>query len=73
MNVRDLNKLTRKLINQGRGGADVAIDIKTFSEHEDATIHHVETGKYQRIQGVDDSGPVGPKFPTLVLRGGFPD
>jgi hypothetical protein len=73
MNVKDLHALTGKLIKQGRGDADVSFDTATIIENEDpaATIHHVDGAKYRRIQGIDDSGPVGPKFPTLVLRGEF--
>ena len=45
---------------------------RAIVEHEDpnACIHDVEGGKYRRIQGCDDSGPVGPKCPFLVLNGG---
>ncbi len=71
MTAKQLHELTGKLIGQGRGEADVAVDLATFVEHEDATIHEIETAKYRLIRGVDDSGPVGPKCPMLVLAGGF--
>lgn len=74
MSVKELHALTGKLIKQGRGNAEVGFDINTIVEHEDpsACIHDVEGGNYRRIQGCDDSGPVGPKFPFLVLNGGCP-
>jgi hypothetical protein len=73
MTVTDLHALTGKLIEQGQGAADVAFDGSTIIENEDPSVcvHHVEAGEYRLIQGVDDSGPVGPEFPTLVLRGEF--
>ena len=69
MTVEKLHKLTGDLIAQRRGNAEVAIDIATFIESENGTIHIVESAKYRRIQGADDSGPVGPKFPFVVLTG----
>jgi hypothetical protein len=69
MTVEKLHKLTGDLIAKRRGNAEVAIDIASFTESENGTIHVVESVKYRRIQGADDSGPVGPKFPFLVLSG----
>lgn len=73
MSIKELHALTGKLIKQGRGKAEVGFDISTIVEHEDANacIHDVDGAKYRRIQGCDDSGPVGPKFPFLVLNGGL--
>jgi hypothetical protein len=69
MTVKELHSLTGKLLQQKRGDADVAIDLSTFSEAENANIIPVNKGKYRRIQGADDSGPTGPKFLFLVLSG----
>jgi hypothetical protein len=73
MSVKELHALTGKLIKQRRGNAEVAFDTSSIMESEDPSvcIHDVERGKYKRVQGCDDSGPVGPKFPFLVLSGGL--
>lgn len=73
MSVKELHALTGKLIKQGRGSAEVGFDTSTIVENEDpnACIHDVEGWGYRRIQGSDDSGPVGPKCPFLVLNGGL--
>lgn len=69
MTVNKLHKITTKLIAQGRGDIDVAVDTASLHDDPDATINMIESAKYRRVQGVDDSGPTGPKFPMLVLAG----
>ena len=66
MTVHQLHTLTTKLITQNRGDAEVGIDLSQFIE-DDASIRVIDSAKYRRVQGADDSGPVGPKFPFLVL------
>lgn len=70
MTVKELNALTRKLIAQKHGDAELGVDLQSFVQREDANIGIVVHGTYRRVQGVDDAGPTGPKFPFLVLSGG---
>lgn len=69
MTVEQLHKLTGKLLAKKQGNAEVAINHASFSESENGTILTVESASLRRVQGADDSGPVGPKFPFLVLEG----
>lgn len=71
MTVTDLHKLTAGLIAKKQGNIDVTINFATFIENENGTILEVEAAKVERVQGADDSGPVGRKFPMLILSGGF--
>lgn len=71
MTIKQLHSVTGKLIAKEQGDHDVTIDIATFSESENGTILMVESAKFKRVQGADDSGPVGPMFTMLVLSGGF--
>ena len=71
MTVNQLHKITTALRAKKQGDAEVAIDHASFIESENGTILVVESGKLRRVQGADDSGPTGPKFPFLVLTGNF--
>ena len=71
MTVNQLHKITAGLIAKGRGDADVAVDTSACNDNADAPIDMIIGARYRRVQGVDDSGPTGPKFPFLVLNGGF--
>ncbi|HWA27835.1 MAG TPA: hypothetical protein VG734_19425 [Lacunisphaera sp.] len=71
MTVNQLHKITAGLIAKNKGDIDVAVDTTTCNDNPDAPIDMIEGAKYRRVQGVDDSGPVGPKCPFLVLTGGF--
>lgn len=71
MTVKQLHDLTGKLIAKKQGGIDVAINYATFLENDCGSILEIESAKVIRVQGADDGGPVGPKFPFLVLDGGF--
>lgn len=70
MNIDQLHKITGDLIAKKRGNLDVMINLATFTESENGTIHEIQTAKVQRVQGADDSGLVGSKIPMLVLSGG---
>ena len=71
MTITQLHKITGQLIAKKKGGIDVAINFATFSENECGSILEVESAKVMRVQGADDGGPVGEKFPFLVFDGGF--
>lgn len=70
MTVQKLHEITGTLLAKKRGNLHVMINIATFSESENGTILEVESAEVERVQGADDSGPVGRKFPMLVLTGG---
>lgn len=70
MTVNKLHKITTALRAQKQGNIEVAINYASFLEDENGSILTVETAKLERVQGADDSGPVGRKFPFLVLAGG---
>ena len=69
MTINELKKLIEQTIAEGHGDAEVAIDFDAFTENENGSILTVESGSYREVQGADDSGPVGEKFPFLVLNG----
>lgn len=71
MTVSELHQLTAALIAEGKGDAEVGINIATFAEDENGTILEVEKGEFQQVQSADDSGPLEDEFPFLVLTGGF--
>ncbi len=70
MTAKQLQSILAVALSE-RGDIDVMIDIATFAENEAGTIIEIESAEVKRVQGADDSGPVGPKFPMLVLDGGF--
>jgi hypothetical protein len=69
MTVEKLHQLTGKLLAKKQGNIEVAINHARFMESENGTILTVESATVRHIQGADDSGPRGPKFPFLVLEG----
>lgn len=70
MTIQKLHDITAELIAQKQGDADVAINFSSFLENEDGNILTVESAKFEQVQGADSSGPMGPKFPFLILDGG---
>lgn len=71
MTVTQLHELTGKIVADGDGANEVAIDFATFSESDSGTILTVESADERTVQGADDSGPTGAEFRMLVLGGGF--
>jgi len=69
MTVNQLHEITTALRAKKQGDAEVAIDHASFAANENGTILVVKSAKLRRLQGADDSGPIGPKFPFLVLAG----
>ena len=69
MTVNQLHEITTALRAQNQGNSEVAINHASFSENENGGILTVESAKLEHVQGADDSGPVGDKFPFLVLDG----
>lgn len=69
MSIEELHNITSGLIRQGKGDSTVAIDFATFMESENATILPIESWRHTKVQGADDSGPVGERFAFLVLSG----
>lgn len=69
MTVQKLHEITAALIANKRGDIEVMIDFATFEESENGSILDIETAIVRRVQGCDDSGPVGRKHNMLVLSG----
>ena len=74
MTVNQLHKITTALRAQKQGNIEVAINHASFPNeaahlYENGAILLVGKATLQQIQGADDSGPVGRKFPFLVLDG----
>ncbi len=70
MTVQKLHELTGKLLAEKQRNIDVAINFATFSENECGSILTVESAEVVQVQGADDSGPIGRKYPFFVLSGG---
>lgn len=70
MTVKQLHELTRKVIAGTEGDMDVAINFSTFAENENGNILLVTSAEVIRVQGTDDSGPIGDKELFFVLDGG---
>ena len=51
------------------GDIDVMVNTATFEESENGTVFEVEAASVERVQGADDSGPVGDKYPMFVITG----
>jgi hypothetical protein len=69
MTIRELHELTGEQIANGQADAEVAIDYSTFIENDNGNILTIERAALKRVQGADDAGPVGAKFPFFVLEG----
>lgn len=72
MTIDKLHEITTGLVSIGKGQCEVAINLATFHESENGAIIMVDDAAMEDVQGADDSGPVGPKFPTLVIVGEWP-
>ena len=51
------------------GDIEVMVNTATFSESENGTVFEVENAKVERVQGADDSGPVGKRYPMIIITG----
>lgn len=71
MTVQELHDITGKAIAKGNGNAEVAINYATFLENEVGSILTIESAQVENVQGADDGGPLGDKYPFLVISGGF--
>lgn len=71
MTVSQLHEITSKAIADGHENAEVAINYATFLENEEGSILTIDSAAMENIQGADDGGPVGEKYPFLVISGGF--
>lgn len=69
MTVRELHEITSELVAKNKCDIEVAIDYFSFSESENGSILLIESAAVQRVQGADDSGPVGRKYPMFVISG----
>jgi hypothetical protein len=69
MTIKELNEITSEQIAKGQGEAEVVIDYATFIENENGNLLTIDRSRLIHAQGADDSGPVGPEFPFLVLAG----
>lgn len=69
MTIQKLHNITGAIIAKHGGNIDVAIDFRTFEENENGNILAVESAAMIRVQGADDSGPIGKKEPFFVLSG----
>lgn len=69
MSVNELHKITTALRAKKQGNIEVMIDFASFQENENGNILMIDDAKVKNLQGADDSGPRGKKFPMLVLSG----
>lgn len=68
MTIKQLHEITGSLIAK-HGNDPVAINSATFAENENGDIIECDTAGIERVQGADDSGPVGRRYPMLVING----
>lgn len=69
MTVKELHEICTSIVDKGQGNIDVAIDFNSFDESENGSILPIESTLLHSVQGADDSGPVGSKYPFLILLG----
>jgi hypothetical protein len=72
MTTKKLQEIIAASIKE-HGDLPVMVNTATFEESENGTVFEVEAAKVERVQGVDDSGPVGRKYPMLVITGNWGD
>ena len=68
MTVKELHALLSSVLAL-QGDLEVMVNTATFPEMESGTIMEVESATVEDVQGADDSGPVGDKYPMLVIKG----
>lgn len=68
MTTRELKELIDTAIAK-HGDVEVMVDTKTFPDSDNGTIFEISDAEVIDVQGADDSGPVGEKYPMLVIKG----
>jgi hypothetical protein len=64
-------KQLQKILDDAKayGDIEVMVNTATFDESENGTVFEAESATVELVQGTDDSGPVGDKYPMLVIKG----
>lgn len=68
MNIKELQNILSSTLAI-HGNIEVMINTATFPESENGTVMEAVSAKVDEVQGADDSGPVGDKYPMLIIRG----